>query len=96
MEYESEMGEITEERKQSILSAIKDAEQYGYDLRHNKHRYFFVEEFYKTDFRKITPRAPMGSRIFNLTELLGKELLENEKLPDTAKIAELLKEKTWS
>ena len=96
MEYESEMGEITEERKQSILSAIKDAEQYGYDLRHNKHRYFFVEKFYETDFRKITPRAPRGSRIFNLTELLGKELLENEKLPDTAKIAELLKEKTWS
>lgn len=90
MEYESEMGEITEERKRSILLAVKDAEQYGYDLRHNKHRYFFVEKFYETDFRKITPRAPMGSRIFNLTEML-----ETEELPDTAKIAELLKEKTW-
>ena len=90
MEYESEIGEITEERKQCILLAIKDAGQYGYDLRHNKHRFFFVEKFYETDFRKITPGASRGSRVFNLTELL-----ETEELPDTAKIAKLLKEKTW-
>ena len=89
MEYKSELGEITEERKERILLAIKDAENYGYDL-HSKHRYFFVEQFYEMDFRKITPRAPMGSRIFNLTELL-----ETDTLPNTEKIAEQLSKKTW-
>lgn len=89
MEYKSELGEITEKRKERILLAIKDAENYGYDL-HSKHRYFFVEQFYEMDFRKITPRAPMGSRIFNLTELL-----ETDTLPNTEKIAEQLSKKTW-
>jgi len=53
-------------------------------------RYFFVEKFYETDFKKITPRAPMGSRVFDLTQILA-----TEKLPGTAEIAELLKHKTW-
>lgn len=91
MEYEAEDGDLTEERKQSILLAIKDGDKHGYDLRNIKHRYFFVEKFYETDFKKITPRAPMGSRVFDLTQIL-----EIEKLPKASAIAELLKTKTWS
>ena len=53
-------------------------------------RYFFVDKFHKTDFKKITPRAPMGSRIFDLTEILG-----TEQLPETHEIAKLLSAKTW-
>lgn len=87
---EAEKGEITEERRKKILLAIKDAERYEYDLHRNKHRYFFVEQFYEMNFRKITPRAPMGTRIFDLTEYLG-----TEELPDTERIAELLSQKTW-
>lgn len=90
MKYKAEMGEITEERKQQILVAIKDADNYGYDLRHNQHRYFFVDKFYEMDFKKISPRAPMGSRIFNLTEVL-----KTDKLPDTEEIAKRLTQKTW-
>ncbi|WP_253197478.1 hypothetical protein [Clostridium algidicarnis] len=91
MKYEAEYGELTEERKQKILRAIADGDEHGYDLRTIKHRYFFVEKFYETDFKKITPRAPMGSRIFDLTQIL-----ETEYLPETKDIAELLKTKTWS
>ena len=47
--------------------------------------------FYETDFKKITPRAPMGTRIFDLSVILGRE-----QLPDTGEIAELLKERTWT
>lgn len=90
MKYIEEYGEITEERKQKIQNAIVDGIQRGYDLRTNKHIYFFVEKFYLTDFKKVTPRAPRGTRIFNLTQELGME-----QLPDTQKIAELLKTKTW-
>lgn len=90
MLYETEYGELTEERKQKILLAIEDGNKYGYDLSHIKHRFFFVEKFFITDFRKSTPRAPMGSRIFDLTQAL-----ETNELPDTEIIAEQLKNKTW-
>ncbi len=91
MQYVVEHGELTEERKNKILRSIEDGDEHGYDLRTIKHRYFFVENFYETDFKKITPRAPRGSRIFDLSEVL-----ESDQLPETSDIAELLKIKTWS
>lgn len=90
IKYESEIGELTEERKAKIKAAISYLLNKGFDLRVDSNRYFFVEKFYETDFKKTSPGAPFGSRIFDLSERLGLE-----KLPDTAEIAELLKEKTW-
>ena len=60
-------------------------------MRRSENRYFFVEQFYETDFKKVTPRAPMGTRIFDLSAVL-----ELDDLPGTEKIAELLKEKSWT
>ena len=91
MKYTAEYGELTEERKESIQKAIEDSASYGYDLRTVEHRYFFVDEFYKTDFKKISPRAPMGTRVFDLTKVLGTDMI-----PDTKELAERLVEKTWS
>ena len=91
IQYEAEYGELTEERKSKIHKAIADGIEHGYDLKSIKHRYFFVDKFYETDFKKITPRAPMGTRIFDLTQIL-----ETEQLPSTSEIAELLKNKTWN
>ena len=89
--YEAEYGTITEERKQAIMNAILDGDSHGYNLRPIKHRYFFVEKFYETDYKKSTKYAPMGSRIFDLTDVL-----ETESLPNTVfEIAEILKTKTW-
>ncbi|MCI1696629.1 hypothetical protein [Aneurinibacillus aneurinilyticus] len=88
IEYKAELGKLTDERKQQIARAMEDGKNYGYVLDAN--RYFFVEKFYETDFKKITPRAPMGSRVFDLTQIL-----ETEQLPETLEIAELLKSKTW-
>lgn len=86
-----ERGELTEARQQRIRDAVVYAEEhYRYTLT-TPHRYYFVEQFYPTDFKKITPRAPMGGRGFDLTQIL-----ETEKLPETAKIAEMLRTKTWS
>ena len=90
MQYEAEFGELTDERKAKILKSIADGDEHGYDLGTIKHRYFFVEKFYETDFKKITPRAPMGTRLFDLTQVL-----ETENIPETPPIAELLAEKTW-
>ena len=88
-EYKAELGSLSDERQQQIARAIEDAKNYGYVLDAN--RYFFVDKFYETDFKKITPRAPMGSRIFDLTQIL-----ETEQLPETQEIAEKLATKTWS
>lgn len=91
MQYNAEVGEITEERKAKIIKAIDDGKLHGYDLSNSLHRYFFVEKFYETDFKKITPKPPMGTRIFDLSQVLGLN-----EIPNTEKIAELLKEKTWN
>lgn len=89
IEYKAELGSLSDERQQQIARAIEDAKNYGYVLDAN--RYFFVDKFYETDFKKITPRAPMGSRVFDLTQIL-----ETEQLPETQEIAEKLATKTWS
>lgn len=65
LQYEAEYGELTEERKSKIHKAIADGIEHGYDLKSIKHRYFFVDKFHEADFKKITPRAPMGTRIFD-------------------------------
>ena len=70
---------------------MADGDSHGYDLRTIEHRYFFVEKFYETDFRKITPRAPMGTRIFDLTQVLGTEVI-----PPMEELAEKLKGETWT
>ena len=90
MEYDVEYGELTDERKQKIHNAIKDAVAYGYDLSSIKHRYFFVDQFYETDFKKSTLYPPRGTRIFDLSAIL-----EMSELPSSEEIAELLKNKTW-
>lgn len=89
LEFEVVKGEITEERKEKIRLAIEDGKSYGYNL--DAHNYFFVEKFYETDFKKVTKYAPMGSRVFDLTEILGID-----KLPSVDKMAEQLRTKSWT
>lgn len=74
-----------------ITKAMEDGKCFGYDLENTEHRYFFVEKIYETDFRKITPRAPMGTRIFDLSDIVGI----SSRYEDVSKIAEDLKTKTW-
>ncbi len=69
---------------------VKDGYLYGFDLKNVPHRYFFVEQFYETDFKKISLRAPMGPRLFDLTQVL-----EKEEIPPVEVLAEELKKKTW-
>ena len=89
LSYKTEEDQLTQKMKDSIDAAIADGKKYGYKLDSN--RYFFVEHFYETDFRKTTPHAPMGSRLFDLTKVLKADFL-----PETTEvIAEQLKNLTW-
>ncbi|WP_028263410.1 hypothetical protein [Atopobium fossor] len=91
MQYHLELGKCTQERMDAIIEAIKDGKNYGYDLTAEKHRYFFVDQFIETDFKKVTPYAPMGARNFDLTDVLG-----TDDLPDLQEIASALSTRTWS
>lgn len=89
IEYHAERGELSEDHKRKILMAIEDGKNYGYVF--DETRYFFVDKFCETDFQKTSPRAPMGSRIFDLTQVLN-----TQEIPDVAQMAELMKTKTWA
>ena len=89
IKYEVEFGELTDFRKEQINKAIIDGKNYGYVLANE--RYFFVDKFYETDFRKVSFGGSMGSKNFDLTQVLRVD-----KLPNTEEIAELLKHKTWN
>lgn len=91
VKYNAEFGELTDERKSIIAEAMADGDLHGYDLRTIKHRYFFVEKFYETDYKKVTPRAPMGTRIFDLTQVLG-----TEDIPDIEELAQRLMSESWN
>ncbi len=103
IEYNAEFGKLTDERKSIIEASMRDGDSHGYDLRTIKHRYFFVEKFYETDFKKITSRAPMGTRVFDLTQVFTESEINDLKQEtdirkgfDAGKLAEALIDKTWS
>jgi len=41
--------------------------------------------------KKISPKAPMGTRVFDLTQILGAE-----EIPEVGELSEILKDKSWS
>lgn len=88
--YRAEQGEITDERKQTILEAIEDAKKYGYNLLRCPHKYFFVEQFFKTEYKKTSYGGARFVKVFDLNKLLGID-----ELPSTEEIANILAEKTW-
>ena len=73
-----------------IANFFKEELKFQFFSTISKKREAVFYKFYETDFRKETPYAPMGSRVFDLTEVLGVE-----KLPDIEEIAEELKKTTW-
>lgn len=80
---------ITDEEKARIMEAIHRAKAYGYDLSLS-HRYFMVDRFYETDFRKATPNPIQRSKFFDL-----KDLLRCKKLPPIEEIAQRLMPLSW-
>jgi hypothetical protein len=54
------------------------------------HRFYLVDRFRETDFRKGSPGGLRGPRFLDLGEILG-----TERLPSVEEIAELLSGKTW-
>lgn len=89
--YEVEKGELKEEYKEIIQKAMIESKSFGYDLKSIRHRYFFVDQFYDTHFRKVSKGGAMGTKFFDLSELLGID-----SPIETNKIAEELSKQVWN
>lgn len=91
---ESDNGlEVTRDQRERIKAIIHAAKlgRGGYDVTKGC-RFFIVDKFYETSFKKSTPYPIRKWRDFDLRDYLGKNLAE---LPPTEEIAERLKNKTW-
>lgn len=82
-------GHVPKDWNKRILDALEHEVETGVSRTIDR-KFFFVERFYETNFRKVTPGAPMGGRVFDLSGVLGLK-----ELPDTKEIASLLSQHTW-
>ncbi len=70
-------------------AATRAEEGHGWDVT-TGHRFFLVESFHPTEFRKESPGGMLNHRYFDLGEVL-----EREPLPHVEEIAQRLSGKTW-
>ena len=82
-------GQVPEDWKNQILDALDHEVETGVSRTIDR-KFFFVDRFYETNFRKVTSGASMGGRVFDLCEVLGLK-----ELPETEEIASLLNQHTW-
>jgi len=82
-------NKITDEERKRILAAYKEAkDKRGWNL--SEHRFYLIDEIFKTEYKKVSPGGMRGKQYFDLGHILNKE-----NLPKTEEIAELLCEETW-
>lgn len=84
------INDVTEKQTQNIIDIIAAAKRNNnWDIA-TGHKFFCVNKFYKTDFKKTTKYPLQGTKFFNL-----KNRLNITTLPDTEEIAEKLMNIEW-
>ena len=86
VQYDEVVGDLTDDRNAMIEHFFDENH-----LENDKHRIFFVEKFYETDFKKTSKGGLQSSKIFDLTEVLG-----TDDIPDTETLAKELRSKSWN
>lgn len=83
-------GKLTAEQKSNVKNSILEAkDQFGYFIAKN-HRFFFVEQFYETMYRKTSKHGLLSFRYFDLAENPNYT-----KDMSVVEVAELLRHDTW-
>ena len=83
-------GEITETIKNNIIAIINlTKETNGWNI-DKEHRFFIVDRFYDTSFKKISKGGIMGKLMFNIESEVGKKVESAEEL------ANELRGKEWT
>jgi hypothetical protein len=88
---DTDKSSISEEQRNRILGVMDSAKSRGNDIESGC-EFFLVDKFYETDFKKVSKYGVMKKN-FRLRDCLDMD--KNEDLPNTEKIAELLKNETW-
>lgn len=86
---EANKKEINQEIMDKIRLSFENAKENDWKL--NNTRFFIVDKFVETDFAKTSSGAPMGSRVFELESILGKDNLPNS----AEELANELLKYTW-
>jgi len=81
---------VTNKEEQQIKNAIKEGFDLGWDASRGS-IFFCVDNFFPTNFKKISAYAPMGTKFFDLRQVLNVKEIELE----TSEIAKLLDGKEW-
>lgn len=87
---EDTRDEPTADMEARIQAAFEDAKTHGWNIEETPHNFFFVERFYDTCFEKASSGALMGTKFFDLCEVLRRT-----ELPGTEEMAALLRDKQW-
>ncbi|PXW62967.1 hypothetical protein [Methylobacterium sp. B4] len=69
-----ETGSLDDARRQAIRDVVAAAQAYYPGLEASRHRYYVVDAFTPTDFRKRTGGGMMGHRYFDIENLSGARL----------------------
>lgn len=81
---------LTSKQQDRIEGAVRKAkERHGWNIATN-HRFFLVEQFHETNFRKYSPGGMRGPQYFDLAEIL-----DTEHLPSVEEVAKRLSEEAW-
>ena len=72
-----EMGILDDAKRQTIREMIDSSQEYYPNFQENKIRYYIVDKFEQTDFKKKTRGGMMGHRYFDIETLVGKRLPPN-------------------
>lgn len=85
-------GKPTEQQIVNVKNIINDAvEELGWNIGQG-HKFFCVDNFYKTDFRKNTPNGLLGRRYFYINDYIHED---SDKILPTENYAEKLKQIDW-
>ena len=55
------------------------------------HKFFCVDKFHRTDYKKVSKNGLFGKKYFDLTRVIGRDTFNN-----TEEIAEELKNLNWT
>jgi hypothetical protein len=72
-----EKGTLDDLQRQAVRKVIDAAQAYYAGFQANKHRYYIVDGFEPTDFRKSTSGGMMGHRYFDIESIFARRLPAN-------------------
>jgi|SRR5690625_4053730 len=84
------LGNLTEKQKNDVKHVIIEAkEKYGYFISEG-HRFFFVDHFFESNYRKTSKYGLISSKYFDLADIQGYS-----KSMDAKDIATFLQDQVW-